>query len=246
VKNMRTWCAWFQVAVLATVAASGCVENDDKKGAAPAPAAQPATPVVPPEPKRAAMPVDPAIAYTITNAAATKCLQFAGGSKEDVAAAEVAPCNGSKAQQFNLQTVPGGYYAVINANSGKCLDVSAFAMEDGALVQQYACNGGANHNWILAEGNAGAVRLIARHSGKALTIQDAGGPTATGKVTQLTAGNAVTQALRIRGPNAVAEAEGAGGHKGKDAKDTKDGTAGTSGHKGKKSAAATTPPTKKP
>ncbi len=239
-KNMRTWCAWFQVAALATVTVSGCVENDDKKSA-PAPAAQPAAP--PPEPKRATMAVDPATAYTISNAAATKCLQFGGGSKEDVAAAEVAPCNGSKAQQFNLQTVPGGYYAVINANSGKCLDVSAFAMGDDAVVQQYSCNGGANQNWILADGNAGAVRLIARHSGKALTIQDAGGATGTGKVTQVTAGNGVAQELRIKGPNTVAEGDGAaGGRKGKDAKD---GTGGSSGHKGKKSAAAAQP-AKKP
>jgi len=240
VKNMRTWCAWFQVLAVATVAASGCVENDDKK-AAPAPAAQPAA-AVPPEPKRATMPIDPATAYTISNGANTKCLQFAGGSKDDVAAAEMAPCNGSKAQQFNLQTVPGGYYAVINANSGKCLDVSAFAMEDGALVQQYACNGGANQNWIVAEGNAGSVRLVARHSGKALSIHDTGGPTGTGKVTQLAAGTGAAQELRIKGPNAVAEGEGAGGHKGKDAKD---GAGGTSGHKGKKSAAAAQP-AKKP
>jgi len=240
VKNMRTWCAWFQVVALASVAASGCVENDGKK-AGPAPAAQPAAPAVQPEPKRATMPIDPATAYTITTGAGTKCLQFGNGSKEDVAPAEVAPCNGSKTQQFNLQTVPGGYYAVINANSGKCLDVSAFAMEDGALVQQDACNGGANQNWIVAEGNAGAVRLIARHSGKALSIHDTGGPTGTGKVTQLAAGNGAAQELRIKGPNVVAEGDGAGGHK---AKDAKDGAGGSSGHKGKKAAAAQ--PAKKP
>jgi endo-1,4-beta-xylanase len=235
VKNVRTWSAWFQVAALATMAASGCVENDDKK--APPPPAESA-PAVPPEPKRSAAPIDPAVAYTVTNAAGTKCLQFGGGSKDDVAQAEVAPCNGSKAQQFNLQTVPGNYYALINANSGKCLDVSAYGMSDGALVQQYQCNGGANQHWIVAEGTGG-VRLIARHSGKALTIQDTSGPAGVGKVTQETAGTGPAQQLKLKGPSVVADGEAAaGGHKGKD------GAGGAPGRKSRKSAAA--PAAKKP
>ena len=236
-KNVRTWCAWFQVVALATAVASGCVENDDKKG--PPPPAEPAAPVVPPEPKRAAMQIDQATAYAVTNAAGTKCLQFSGGSKEDVAPAEVAPCNGSKAQQFNLQTVPGNYYALINANSGKCLDVSAFAMGDGALVQQYQCNGGANQNWIVAGGVGGAIRLVARHSGKALTIQDAGGDTGVGKITTESFGPGAGQQMKLKGPNTVAEGEAAGGHKGKD------GAGGSSGKKSHKPAAATQP-AKKP
>jgi endo-1,4-beta-xylanase len=228
VKNMRTWCAWFQIVALATTAASGCVENDDKK--APPPAAEPA-PAVPVEPKRSASPIDATTAYAVTNAAGTKCLQFGGGSKDDAAPAEVAPCNGSKAQQFNLQTVPGNYFALVNANSAKCLDVSAYAMGDGALVQQYQCNGGANQNWIVADGSGG-VRLVARHSGKALTIQDTGGPAAVGKVTQETAGSGAAQQLKLKGPNVVAEGEAAGGHKGKD------GAGGAPGKKSRKTAAA--------
>ncbi len=215
-RNVRTSYTFIQVATLAVAVASGCVENDDKK--APPPPVEPAA-VVPPEPGRAAVSIDPAVAYTITTASG-KCLQFSGGSKDDTAQAETVNCNGSKAQQFNLQTVPGGYYTVINADSGKCLDIPAFNMTDNAVAQQYQCNGGQNQHWILAVGAAGNVRLVARHSGKALTVSDSGGGDASvGKVTQTAAGAGANQQFRVKGPTppeAAGGDSGAGGRKGKD------------------------------
>lgn len=206
---------------------SGCVENDDKKAAPPP--VEPAA-VVPPEPARAAVSLDPAITYAITTVSG-KCLQFAGGSKEDAAPAEVAACNGGKTQQFKLQNIPGGYYAVVNADSGKCLDVSAFAMGDSALVQQYGCNGGQNQTWLLAVGAPGTVRLIARHSGKALSVVGGGGDAGTAKVTQLTAGQGANQQFKIKGPTPPEVAAGdsaAGGRKGKDGAGRKKGKASAS------------------
>ena len=233
-RNIRTSLFWLQVTAVAAAMTAGCVENEEKK--APPPPVEPA-PVVPPEPGRAAVSIDPAVAYTIATPGG-KCLQFLGGAKEDSAQAEVASCNGSKAQQFNLQTVPGGYYALINANSGKCLDVSAFALTDNAQVQQYSCNAGQNQNWIVAEGAGGNVRLIARHSGKALTVVDmTPGDAGVGKVTQLTAGSGANQQFKIKNPNQpepAAADSGAGGRKGKEPK----------AKKGKASAAAQ--PAKKP
>jgi hypothetical protein len=215
VRNVRTLSyKWIQVAALGLAVASGCVENDDKK--APAAPVEPA-PVVPAEPARAAVSIDPAIAYTIVTASG-KCLQFGGGSKDDAAPAETVNCNGSKSQQFNLQTVPGGYYTIINADSGKCLDVPAFGLGDGIGVQQYQCNGGQNQHWILAVGAAGNVRLVARHSGKALTVTDTGsGDAAIGKVAQMTAGAGANQQFKVKGPTppeAAGGESGAGGRKG--------------------------------
>jgi ricin-type beta-trefoil lectin protein len=160
--------------ILAVGFAAGCVQTEDKKE--PPPAVEPA-PVVPPEPARASVTVDPKAAYTL--AVGQRCLEFAGGSKDDAAAAEVAPCNGGEAQRFTLQVVPGGYYTITSLASGKCLDVPAFAMDDAAHVQQYTCNGGANQNWILADAGPGTLRLVARHSGKVLTVDGA----ATGAAT---------------------------------------------------------------
>ncbi|MES1164717.1 MAG: hypothetical protein ABUR63_03080, partial [Verrucomicrobiota bacterium] len=58
-RNIRTSYTFIQVAAFAAAVASGCVENDDKK--APPPPVEPAV-VVPPEPGRAAVSIDPAIA----------------------------------------------------------------------------------------------------------------------------------------------------------------------------------------
>ncbi|MFL5307721.1 MAG: RICIN domain-containing protein [Polyangia bacterium] len=216
-RNVRTSYTWIQVVALGAAFTSACVENDDKK-APPAPV-EPAA-VTPPEPGRAAVSIDPAVAYTIATASG-KCLQFSGGSKDDSAPAETVSCNGSKAQQYNLQTVPGGYYTVINADSGKCLDIPAFAMGDNAVAQQYQCNGGQNQHWILAVGAAGNVRLIARHSGKALTVSDTGGDASVGKVTQAVAGAGANQQFKVKGPTppeAAAGDSGAGGRKGKESR----------------------------
>ncbi len=109
--------------ILAIALATGCVQQEDKKEE-PAPAPPPAPP---PEPARASLTVDVKAPVTIALASGTKCLQFGGGSKADLAKAEIATCNGSPAQQFKFQSVPGGYYALVSANSDKCLDVSAFA-----------------------------------------------------------------------------------------------------------------------
>ncbi len=250
-RKIRTSLFWLQVtAVGAAALTAGCVENEDKK-ASSAPV-EPAA-VTPPEPARAVVSISPSTEYAIATASG-KCLQFSGGSKEDQAQAEVATCNGGKAQMFSLQTVPGGYYALINANSGKCLDVAAFGMGDNAQVQQYACNAGQNQNWIVATGTAGSVRLVARHSGKALSVEgNAAGDAGVAKVTQLTAGSGANQQFKIKGPNtpepaAVAES-GAAGRKGKEPRGKRAKVEGKGEGKAKaegKAAAAAAPSAKKP
>jgi hypothetical protein len=130
--RINKWSSGSLVTMLALALAAGCVQQEDKKEEpAPAPAPSP-----PPEPARAALTIDVKAPVTIATASGTKCLQFGGGSKADVAKAEIATCNGTPAQQFKLSPVPGGYYTVVSINSDKCLDVSAFGMGDGARVQQ--------------------------------------------------------------------------------------------------------------
>ena len=164
--RIQKWSSCSLLTILTIALAAGCVQQEDKKEE-PAPAPPPAPP---PEPARAPLTVDIKAPVTIAMANGTKCLQFAGGTKADLARAEIATCNGTPAQQFKLQPVAGGYTALVSANSDKCLDVSAFAMGDGALVQQYTCNGGINQNWIIADGGGGTVRFVARHSGKVLDV----------------------------------------------------------------------------
>jgi hypothetical protein len=217
---------WSQFSLLTLFAAAltaGCVQQEDKKEEPPPAPAPPPAP--PPEPARVTLSVDANAPVTFTTPAGDKCLQFAGGSKNDLARAEIAACNGSPAQQFKLGSTPGGYFTLVSVASNKCLDVSAFNMGDGALLQQFGCNGGANQNWIVADGGGGTVRLVARHSGKVLEVTD--GVTAGGVVVSTgTWKSAPTQQFKLKGKSLVAD--GAGGKSGSD------GAGGTKGSKSKK------------
>jgi hypothetical protein len=223
--RIQKWSSCSLLTMLTIALAAGCVQQEDKKEE-PAAAPAPPPPAPPPEPARVPLTVDVAAPITIAMANGIKCLQFGGGSKADLAGAEVAACNGTPSQQFKLQAIPGGYYTLVSANSEKCLDVSAFAMGDGALVQQYACNGGLNQHWIVADGGGGTVRLVARHSGKVLDVT--GVATAEGGV------NRVTQAAWKSAPNQQFKLKGtplavAGGAK--SGKAVADGAGGSTGHK---------------
>src|SRR5262249_22066521 len=145
----NTTCVVMIVALAAATLSSSCIrkeekEEDNKGGMPPRP---PPPPPPPPEPARSALTVDPTASYTITAAAANKCLQFAGRASEEHALAELAPCDKSTAQRFKLQPAPGNYWRFIGAVSGKCLDVQGVSSDDGVLVQQFTCNGGPNQDW---------------------------------------------------------------------------------------------------
>ena len=203
--NFGKWLSRFLLAGLAAASVSGCVQQDDKKEE-PAPP----PPATPPEPARSAVAIDAKVTYAVATAGG-KCLQFGGGSKADTAQAEIATCNGSPAQQFKVQAIPGNYYTLVNVNSDKCLDVAAFNSADTAKVQQYACNGGANQNWIVADGGPGMIRLVARHSGKVLAVTGAGAADGT-VVGQQSWTSAPNQQFKLKGPAAPEpQATGAGG-----------------------------------
>lgn len=219
--NTRSWSLWFGTAVFTALLGAGCVENDKDQ---PPPPAEPAPVVVPPEPPRAKLTIDPKATYTVATATGNRCLQFGGGSREEAAVAEVSACNGSRAQQVTLQSAPGGYFRIISANSDRCLDVPGFSMAAGQRVQQYSCNGGANQDWIVADAGPGTLRIVARHSGKVL---DAAGAGDGAPVNQQDWKSAPSQQFKL---TSTAEASGAGGASG-----GKDGAGGAPGKPGKKS-----------
>jgi len=159
--------------VLAGALASSCVQKDERKEE-PAPVIKATPPAPPPEPVRSALTLSPTANYTITAAASAKCLQYVGAVATIGARAEIRTCDGSKAQQFTLQAIPGGYQTIVNAQTNKCLDVAAMSPDDGASVQQWECNGGPNQQWIIADAGPGTIRLVARHSGKVLDVKGDG------------------------------------------------------------------------
>jgi hypothetical protein len=180
---------------------AGCVEREVSSPPAPSPA-----PVsVPPEPARAALTLDAEKPYALFSPMVGACVQFAGRTASDHARALLAPCDGSKAQQFKVAPVAGGYQTFINAESSKCLDVEAVSMAEAAHVQQFGCNGGLNQQWILADGRPGTLRLIARHSGKALDIE--GATAANGSpINQFTWHSGENQQFKLLDPSAAVEA----------------------------------------
>jgi hypothetical protein len=105
-------------------------------------------------------------------AASNKCVQFIG-VPPNPGNGEIRTCNGSKAQEFKLQPLPGGYTTIINAQSNDCLDVVEASSDNGTVVGQYGCHGGPNQQWIVADAGGNTIRLVARHSGKVLDVSEA-------------------------------------------------------------------------
>ena len=159
--------------LLAACVGVGCVEKEEKPGTAAAPAATPAAPSGPAaEPSRSARTFDPLMSYSLVSAANGKCVQFQNGGIANLIKAEIATCNGSKAQQFRLQAFADGYHIIINALTNKCMDLEGFSQDDGTGVLQYPCHGQHNQQWVVSDGSNGTVRFAARHSGKGIEVKD--------------------------------------------------------------------------
>lgn len=138
---------------------------------------------IPPEPPRAAFHVDPAARYNlIAVGAAAKCVQPAGQSPASGLRFQIARCDGSKAQQFRVQSMPGNYVAIVNIMSNLCVDVAGNSLDNGAEILQYTCGGGTNQQWVLADAPEGNLRLVARHSGRSLDVQGAVSTDGTGLI----------------------------------------------------------------
>jgi hypothetical protein len=152
------------VAGMGACVSPGPAEPENKKGGPAAPLA---------EPPRAVVQINPDGRYTLLAVGANKCVQPAAKSLVPGARAQIAPCDGSPAQQYRLQALPGSYYAIVNAASDMCLDVSGASTDNGSGVLHYPCRSGLNQQWILADAPAGTLRLAARHSGKVMDVQGA-------------------------------------------------------------------------
>ena len=106
--NFGKWLSRFLLAGLTDASVSGCVQQDDKKEESPAP--PPAA--TPPEPARSAVAID-AKAPTRSPPPAGSASSSAAAARPITAQAEIAACNGSPAQQFKMQAIPGDYYTVV-------------------------------------------------------------------------------------------------------------------------------------
>ncbi len=174
VKAARTAGALLVLSMMAGACVSpGPAEPENKNAAPSAPT---------PEPPRAAFTVDPAARYNLIAVAANKCVQPAGQSNAAGMRMQIATCDGSKAQQFRVQSLPGNYVALVNLLSDQCVDVAGALAENGANVMQFACHSSPNQQWVLADAPEGNLRLVARHSGRSLDVQGAVSNDGTGLI----------------------------------------------------------------
>ena len=75
-----------------------------------------------------------------------KCLDVAGGSKDNGAAIQLYTCNGSAAQKFVLSAAGD----LVNPQADKCVDIEGWNPKNGAVLQLWECGGTANQKWSRA------------------------------------------------------------------------------------------------
>jgi serine/threonine protein kinase len=80
-----------------------------------------------------------------------RCLAVAGAATTDGALVQLAPCDGTRAQQWSV--TPGR--DVVNLPADKCLDIRDRSTADRARLQLWSCTGSANQKWTLT-GAAGS------------------------------------------------------------------------------------------
>ncbi|MFD7607058.1 ricin-type beta-trefoil lectin domain protein [Streptomyces mirabilis] len=82
----------------------------------------------------------------VRSGVAGKCLDVNGGNSANGAAADIATCNGSDAQQWSAH--PDGTLRAF----GKCLDATGRGTANGTEIEIWDCNGGANQQWHAYNG----------------------------------------------------------------------------------------------
>lgn len=103
--------------------------------------------------------------FTITNAANGKCVDARGAGSANGTAIQQYSCNGTQAQQFQLQYVDGPYVKITNRNnSAEVLDVTNVSTSDNAPIQLWAYGGGKNQQWQAVPTGSGSYRLVNRNA----------------------------------------------------------------------------------
>ncbi|MFJ6387694.1 ricin-type beta-trefoil lectin domain protein [Streptomyces sp. NPDC091972] len=94
-----------------------------------------------------------------------KCLDVAGGQKDNGTPVQIYTCNGSAGQKWQIDAD-----RLVNPNSGKCLTVKGGASANGTPVQISTCGTGASQKWQY--GTHGTTRLHNPGTGNCLDLAD--------------------------------------------------------------------------
>ena len=117
-----------------------------------------------------AAPISATSWYTLTNAATGKCVDARAAGTVNGTAIQQYACNGTTAQQFQVQATSGGYSRVNNRNnSAEVLDVTDVSTADGAPIQLWTYSAGNNQQWQAVAESSGTYHFVNRNSGKCLS-----------------------------------------------------------------------------
>ncbi|HEY4457493.1 MAG TPA: RICIN domain-containing protein [Pseudonocardiaceae bacterium] len=103
--------------------------------------------------------------FTIVNAANGKCVDARGAGTTNGTAIQQYSCNGTNAQEFQLQYVDGPYVKIVNrGNPAEGLDVTNVSTSDNAPIQLWSYSSGKNQQWQAVPTGSGSYRLVNRNS----------------------------------------------------------------------------------
>lgn len=99
------------------------------------------------------------------NGASDKCLDVAGGKKDNGTPVQIYTCNGGAAQKWQISGD-----TLVNTNSGKCLTVKGGASANGTAVVIMPCTSGVSQKWQY--GTHGTSRLYNPATDNCLDLAD--------------------------------------------------------------------------
>ena len=103
--------------------------------------------------------------FTIVNAANGKCVDARGAATANGTAIQQYSCNGTQAQEFQLQYVDGPYVKITNRNnSAEVLDVTNVSTSDNSPIQLWSYASGKNQQWQAVPTGSGSYRLVNRNA----------------------------------------------------------------------------------
>ncbi|MFE2346553.1 RICIN domain-containing protein [Kitasatospora cineracea] len=125
-------------------------------------------------PAPAALAAVPTGATTLVAQNSGKCVDAAAAATANGTAVQQYACNGTTAQQWQVQDLGNGYVRINNQNdTSKVLDVVDVSTADAAKVQLWTYGGGLNQQWQAVAEAGGAYHFVNRNSGKCLDVPSA-------------------------------------------------------------------------
>ncbi|SNT44396.1 Ricin-type beta-trefoil lectin domain-like [Streptosporangium subroseum] len=142
-------------------------------------------------------PISPTAWYTLVNSGSGKCVDVRAAATTSGAAIQQYACNGTLAQQFQVQPTSGGFARINNRNNGaQSIDVTNVSLADGAPLQQWTYGGGNNQQWQAVSEGGGNYHFVSRLSAKCISVPNASTADSV-QLVQRTCDNTAAQSFRL-------------------------------------------------